>query len=167
MHSSHTGPGLAGAKLFLERVIGKHDAKDSPPASGWDTRLKDLEVTSVEKGKLCARILVTEGLQNRYGTLHGGCIGEPWLLNSKQTTKVSMPSLASTATLVDTVSTGALLTVSEYSGVSVNLAVNYLRPACVARVLLSCSVSSHQYIIINDCEHAGLAESSLTWRRQS
>ncbi|KAG2493276.1 hypothetical protein HYH03_008413 [Edaphochlamys debaryana] len=49
---------------------------------------------------------VGEAVQNRYGTLHGGC----------------------TATLVDTVSTAALLTASPHSGVSVGLSVNYLAP---------------------------------------
>ncbi|KAG2450492.1 hypothetical protein HYH02_004993 [Chlamydomonas schloesseri] len=49
---------------------------------------------------------VRERVQNRYGTLHGGC----------------------TATLVDTLTTAALLTVSPLPGVSMVLSVNYVAP---------------------------------------
>jgi len=49
---------------------------------------------------------VTPRVQNRYGTLHGGCV----------------------ATLVDVVSTVALLTVSPDPGVSVNIGCNYVTP---------------------------------------
>lgn len=49
---------------------------------------------------------VTPRVQNRYGTLHGGCV----------------------ATLVDVVSTVALLTVSQDPGVSVNIGTNYITP---------------------------------------
>ena len=47
---------------------------------------------------------MVEGIENRYGTLHGGCI----------------------ATIVDVVSTAALLTLSSESGVSQDLNVTYL-----------------------------------------
>ena len=45
-------------------------------------------------------------VQNRYGTLHGGCI----------------------ATIVDTVGSAALVTQSEKSGVSLGISVDYLSP---------------------------------------
>lgn len=45
-------------------------------------------------------------MQNRYGTLHGGCI----------------------ATLVDVVSTAALVTVSEKAGVSLSMNIDYISP---------------------------------------
>ncbi|EFJ43851.1 hypothetical protein VOLCADRAFT_36389, partial [Volvox carteri f. nagariensis] len=65
-----------------------------------------LRVVEVGEGRIVCEMPVLERVQNRYGTLHGGA----------------------TATLVDTISTAALLTVSPHSGVSVHLAVTYLAP---------------------------------------
>lgn len=55
---------------------------------------------------------VTEAVQNRYGTLHGGCI----------------------ATLVDVVTTAALVTVSDFSGVTLELSAAYLNPCAAGDV---------------------------------
>ena len=52
------------------------------------------------------RFPVRASAQNRYGTLHGGCI----------------------ATAVDVISTAALVTVSPDPGVSADLSVRYLSP---------------------------------------
>ncbi|MEW5301042.1 MAG: hypothetical protein WDW36_003925 [Sanguina aurantia] len=68
--------------------------------------LSGLKVTTLSPGRCVCSFFVTEGHTNRYGTLHGGC----------------------TATLADVVSTVALTTSTELSGVSVNLAVTYLSP---------------------------------------
>ncbi|KAL6771902.1 hypothetical protein ACKKBG_A28220 [Auxenochlorella protothecoides x Auxenochlorella symbiontica] len=61
---------------------------------------------SADDGTATCYLDVVDELQNRYGTLHGGCI----------------------ATLVDVVGSAALLTKIEKSGVSLNISVNYLRP---------------------------------------
>ena len=55
---------------------------------------------------------VTPSVQNRYGTLHGGCV----------------------ATLVDVVTTAALVTVSDYSGVTLELSASYLNPCAAGDV---------------------------------
>ena len=80
---------------------------------------------------------VSAGVTNRYGTLHGGCI----------------------ATLVDVVTTAALVTVSDFSGVSLELSAAYLNPCAAgdvadveARVLkaggavavLSCAITARR-----------------------
>lgn len=56
---------------------------------------------------MTAVVPVTEHVENRYGTLHGGCI----------------------ATLVDVVSTAALITTSDSSGVTLDLNVTYMTAA--------------------------------------
>lgn len=59
-----------------------------------------------EPGRCVCRFPVRASAQNRYGTLHGGCI----------------------ATAVDVISTAALVTVSPDPGVSADLSVRYLSP---------------------------------------
>ena len=59
-----------------------------------------------EPGVVRCALPVSASVQNRYGTLHGGCV----------------------ATLVDVVSTAALVTVSDYSGVTLELSASYLNP---------------------------------------
>ena len=56
---------------------------------------------------------VTEDLSNRYGTLHGGCI----------------------ATIVDVVSTAALVSLSEFGGVTLELNCSYLNAAKVGETV--------------------------------
>ena len=69
--------------------------------------LRDLREPSFEAGRVTCVVPVTEKLENRYGTLHGGCI----------------------ATLVDVVSTAALITLSDSSGVTLDLNVSYMTAA--------------------------------------
>lgn len=70
-------------------------------------------------GKFACELEVTRELTNRFGTLHGGCI----------------------ATLVDVLTTVALLTVSDRGGVSTDLSCSYVSPAEVGtRVRVACEV---------------------------
>mmetsp|Transcript_38618 Transcript_38618/g.85934 ORF Transcript_38618/g.85934 Transcript_38618/m.85934 type:complete len:189 (+) Transcript_38618:109-675(+) len=109
---------LALAKIFLEAITTqKSDADES--VNFDTTALSGLVVTSSERGRIVCKFPVTQKVSNRYGTLHGGCI----------------------ATLVDTVSTAALVTVSDQTGVSVNLATTYLLPVpCGVEVVVDARV---------------------------
>lgn len=93
------------AKAFLEGIISCR--LDSGVPGNFDTvalgSLKDIRATS---SRVLCTLFVSPQVQNRYGTLHGGCI----------------------ATIVDTVGTAALLTKSKRSGVSLALSVDYLSP---------------------------------------
>jgi acyl-coenzyme A thioesterase PaaI-like protein len=55
------------AELFLMGVIAD---------DGFDSTLEGLEVTGGGPGSVVCKLHVSKKLQNRYGTLHGGCIGE-------------------------------------------------------------------------------------------
>lgn len=94
----------AAAIAFLSATVNQFDG-DGNSGHFDTTALQGLTDISAERGKITCRLPVAARLQNRYNTLHGGCI----------------------ATLVDTVGTAALLTVSARSGVSLNINVNYLR----------------------------------------
>ncbi|WIA42983.1 hypothetical protein OEZ86_009521 [Tetradesmus obliquus] len=72
----------------------------------FDTTLEGLEVTGGGPGSVSCKLPVTKKLQNRYGTLHGGCI----------------------ATLVDVVGSAALVTLSDKGGVSLAINTLYLNP---------------------------------------
>ena len=68
-------------------------------------------------------------VQNRYGTLHGGCI----------------------ATIVDTVGTAALVTMSPISGVSLSISVDYLSPQpgleeCEVTAQVQCRLDASSYL---------------------
>ncbi|PNH09078.1 Acyl-coenzyme A thioesterase 13 [Tetrabaena socialis] len=92
------------ARQFIEALVG---GTAVPGRTTFDaTALQGLTVVEAAEGRVICELPVTARVQNRYGTLHGGC----------------------TATLVDTVSTAALLTASPHTGVSVNLAINYVAP---------------------------------------
>jgi acyl-coenzyme A thioesterase 13 len=70
-------------------------------------------------GAFTCELEVTSELTNRFGTLHGGCV----------------------ATLVDVLTTVALLTVTKQGGVSTDLNVSYCAPAPTgSRVLITCEV---------------------------
>ena len=79
------------------------NAHISPPSPSTPNPAQDF---NLEPGRCVCVFPVTPRVQNRYGTLHGGCV----------------------ATLVDVVSTVALLTVSPDPGVSVNIGCNYVTP---------------------------------------
>ena len=96
----------AAARLFLEATCGADAALDSFDA----TALRGLTVLSAEPGRLVASLPLSNGRANAYGTAHGGLI----------------------ATAVDVVSSAALHTVREASGVSVTLSVDYLAAVPVA-----------------------------------
>jgi len=66
-----------------------------------------------ERGVVTCKVFVRPTTANMFGAMHGGCI----------------------ATLVDVVSTAALVTVTGKPGVSVSLALNYVRPGSANREL--------------------------------
>jgi acyl-coenzyme A thioesterase 13 len=70
------------------------------------TALRGIYDIRAEDGRVTCRFRVLPRVQNRNGTLHGGCI----------------------ATLVDVVGTAAILTNSRRGGVSLNINTNYLSP---------------------------------------
>lgn len=74
---------------------------DSHALSGCDVH--DIHA---EPGLVTCKVFVRPTTANMFGTMHGGCH----------------------ATLIDVVSTAALVTVTGRPGVSVSLTVNYLRP---------------------------------------
>ncbi|KAL5456955.1 hypothetical protein EMCRGX_G034184 [Ephydatia muelleri] len=95
---------MAAASLLNNtRLIFKH-LLDS---HCFDRVLKNLEVVAASRGACTCELEVTEDHLNRAGALHGGF----------------------TATLVDSVSTVAILTADKPPGVSVDLSVTYLSPA--------------------------------------
>ncbi|CAH1774173.1 unnamed protein product [Owenia fusiformis] len=77
---------------------------------GFDTVMKGLRVVSAGNGNCVCELTVTEDEQNRGGSLHGGM----------------------TATLVDVVSTCALMTTErQVAGVSVDMNITYMKGAKV------------------------------------
>merc|ERR1711862_48943 len=97
---------MASKSLQAVQQIVKFVTK--PPS--FDAVLKNIRVISAEEGKCVCELTVTEEHQNRGGTLHGGL----------------------SATLVDTVTTCALMTAEGGApGVSVDLNVSYLNAAKV------------------------------------
>eukprot|EP00239_Pterosperma_sp_CCMP1384_P008117 CAMPEP_0197857906 /NCGR_PEP_ID=MMETSP1438-20131217/31352_1 /TAXON_ID=1461541 /ORGANISM="Pterosperma sp., Strain CCMP1384" /LENGTH=119 /DNA_ID=CAMNT_0043473905 /DNA_START=137 /DNA_END=492 /DNA_ORIENTATION=- len=81
---------------------------------GFDGRFgKDLRNVKLEKGRCSCDVTVHDGLANGYGTLHGGMI----------------------ATLLDVVSSVALLTVADRSGVSLELNITYLGAVPIGDVI--------------------------------
>ncbi|XP_064087724.1 acyl-coenzyme A thioesterase 13-like [Macrobrachium nipponense] len=91
-----------GAKKFLQQVMKIMSER------GFDRNLSKVRQVSVGGGKCVAEMVVEEEHQNRGGTLHGGL----------------------TATLVDVISTMALMTTERaVPGVSVDLNVSYISAA--------------------------------------
>ena len=86
------------ARAFLDTLLSS-DSFDR-------TALEGLKDARFSEGRCCCAFPVGVEKTNRYGTLHGGCI----------------------ATLVDVVSTAALVTQSDHPGVSVNIDVAYMSP---------------------------------------
>ena len=154
-------------KVFLQALTGSGlGSTDLIEDSIFDTvALRTITDIRAYEGRLTCVIPVEPRVQNRYGTLHGGCIGqhsrilapiqalriasevlhEVWRLADL---RLQMHSLRHSwlqyqhtedkalhcargdgaATLVDVVGSAALVTVSERSGVSLNISVDYLRP---------------------------------------
>jgi acyl-coenzyme A thioesterase 13 len=92
---------VSGARrcVFRRQAVGRAQWSDT-------FALLQREVT-VEAGRITCVLPVTPSVENRYSTLHGGCI----------------------ATLVDVLSTAALVTVSDSSGISLDLNVSYMTAA--------------------------------------
>mmetsp|Transcript_1192 Transcript_1192/g.3372 ORF Transcript_1192/g.3372 Transcript_1192/m.3372 type:complete len:165 (+) Transcript_1192:188-682(+) len=94
----------ARAQTFLSAIVSEAEAQ---PAKSFDSlALRGIKIVEATPGRCICSFKAEPERLNRYGTLHGGCI----------------------ATLVDSVSTVALVTEINESGVSVNLAVTYMKP---------------------------------------
>ncbi|KAK4307991.1 hypothetical protein Pmani_020286 [Petrolisthes manimaculis] len=92
-----------GAKNFLQQVLNVVTKE-----GGFDRCLSQMRIVSAEKGRCVAEVKVEKEHTNRSGAMHGGY----------------------TATLVDVVTTMALLTVNqETPGVSVDLNMSYMKAA--------------------------------------
>ncbi|GAX79485.1 hypothetical protein CEUSTIGMA_g6926.t1 [Chlamydomonas eustigma] len=108
LSSSADTPVASVTGTTLSPPFSKSDEFTARIAPNFDTlALKRLQCQSCEEGQVICTFPVSKEVTNSYNTLHGGCI----------------------ATLVDTVGTAALITVSDRSGVSVNIAVTYLLPS--------------------------------------
>ncbi|XP_047474291.1 acyl-coenzyme A thioesterase 13-like [Penaeus chinensis] len=101
-----------GGRKFLQQIV-----KMMSEGGGFDKNLSKLRVVAGGNGKCVAEMTVEKEHENSGGTLHGGL----------------------TATLVDIVSTMALMTTEKaVPGVSVNINVSYMKAA-----------TSGQEIVIN------------------
>ena len=64
------------ALAFLE--AGTHQRNENGAPEQFDTTaLSALRDVQASAGRVTARLPVTPEVSNRYGTLHGGCIGAP------------------------------------------------------------------------------------------
>ncbi|XP_077625684.1 acyl-coenzyme A thioesterase 13 [Crocuta crocuta] len=83
--------------------------------SGFDKVLEKVTLVSATPGKLVCEMKVEDGHANKYGTLHGGM----------------------TATLVDNISTLALISVEGGApGVSVDMNITYMSPAKIGEEIV-------------------------------
>lgn len=96
------------AVSFLTDLTSWHTDQFRPDSTGdFDTTaLYGLKITSSTSGRMVCDFPVHKRVQNRFGTLHGGCI----------------------ATLVDDISSGAIVSVAPHAGVSVHMSMNYFSP---------------------------------------
>jgi hypothetical protein len=63
-------------RLFLEALTLAGEAADLNAASNFDTTaLNGLHSIQASPGRVLCRLPVAKRVQNRYSTLHGGCIG--------------------------------------------------------------------------------------------
>lgn len=62
------------AVQFLEAVV-QHRDEQGQPLQFDTTALAELRDVHAEPGRVTARLPVSPAVSNRYGTLHGGCIG--------------------------------------------------------------------------------------------
>ena len=86
--------------------------------SGFNKHINHLRVVDAGVGWVKCKLIVTESDCNPLGTLHGG----------------------QTCTLVDVVSTGAIMTAEKPPGVSVDLNVSFMRPAKIGEEI---DINSH------------------------
>jgi acyl-coenzyme A thioesterase 13 len=94
-------PELAKGFLLYSTTL---QTKDGDPRIFDTTSLKGIYDIRAEDGRVTCKLSVEPRVQNRNGTLHGGC----------------------TATIVDVVGTAALLTQVSRGGVSLNINTNYI-----------------------------------------
>lgn len=144
----------AGAVSFLTDLTSWHrDTFNPDTTDNFDTTaLHGLKVKSSTAGRMICDFPVNKRVQNRFGTLHGGCIGK--LISVRNACcrhehfKIYMlpctlciclevllehdlhwcHQVYAAATLVDDVSSGAIRSVSEHPGVSVHISINYFSP---------------------------------------
>ncbi|CAL1147083.1 unnamed protein product [Cladocopium goreaui] len=112
-----------GAVGYIARAkeLGRQSLLGTFHSTGerFDAILKGMECVKVEDGHVECKVLVTEAMQNSYGTMHGGC----------------------TATIVDVLGTMALLTKdSQRPGVSVEMSQSFLAPAKGGEVVFATGV---------------------------
>ena len=70
----------SAGKIFLESLTGSGiEGIDLRDAQNFDSvALHSIyDITAYSGGRLTCKIRVDPAVQNRYHTLHGGCIGEP------------------------------------------------------------------------------------------
>lgn len=91
---------------FLLYSISRRDSNNDSTCFDTTSLSNLRDIKADDSGRLTCILPVTRSVQNRMGTLHGGC----------------------TATLIDVVGTAALLTQSKRGGVSLNINTNYLSP---------------------------------------
>eukprot|EP00884_Botryococcus_braunii_P006372 jgi/Botrbrau1/15736/Bobra.4_1s0104.1 len=139
----------AGA-AFLEYIISAHDENlDLNKAASFDTTalhaIYDIEAF---EGRLVCKLPVTELVQNRFGTLHGGCIGGRALFC------VSHWCGQRAATLVDVVTSAALVTLVRRPSVSLTMSIDYLNPAELGTVVeIEGRVVKHgKSIAVTECD---------------
>ncbi len=60
---------------FLQASISHTDSSSDAPLAFDTTALRQLHSIEAAPGRVTAELPVTPAVANRYGTLHGGCIG--------------------------------------------------------------------------------------------
>ncbi len=144
----------ARAVSFLTDLTSWHaDTFRSDSTGDFDTTaLHGLRVTSSTSGHMVCDFPVDKRVQNRFGTLHGGCIGNQSFFNHTQgcaeLVHVHMDAKGPVltlvvwfaATLVDDVSSGAIVSVAPHAGVSVHMSMNYFSPTPGGQ---DCEVDAH------------------------
>lgn len=99
-----------GAKKFLQQIMVA-----AVEAGGFDKQLAKVCLVSAGNGRCLAKVKIEKEHTNRAGTMHGGF----------------------TATLVDAISTLALMTTEKGTpGVSVNINMSYIRSAKTGEEIL-------------------------------
>ncbi len=115
------------------------------------TALHGLRITSSTSGRMVCDFPVDKRVQNRFGTLHGGCIGNQIFLHYSQGCELVHVHIVArgpvltlivwfAATLVDDVSSGAIVSVAPHAGVSVHMSMNYFSPTPGGQ---DCEVDAH------------------------
>ena len=143
----------ARAVSFLTDLTSWHaDTFRSDSTGDFDTTaLHGLRITSSTSGRMVCDFPVDKRVQNRFGTLHGGCIGNQSFLHYSQGCELVHVRIVArgpvltliiwfAATLVDDVSSGAIVSVAPHAGVSVHMSMNYLSPTPGGQ---DCEVDAH------------------------